>query len=72
MAQEPLKATTMPRRFSLIAAIFLGAIAAAQGARIYFGNDIQIDAMHIPMGVSWAVAIVFAVVAVLAFREAEG
>ncbi|MEQ1754373.1 MAG: hypothetical protein ABL973_09600 [Micropepsaceae bacterium] len=71
MEDEPLKPASMPRRFTLIAAIFLGAIAVAQAACIYFGNDIQVDGTHIPVAVSWTVAVVFGIVAVLAFREAD-
>ena len=71
MGTEPLKEQAMPKRFTLIAAIFLGAIAVAQAVRAFYGFDIQVDGVHIPMAVSWAIAALFGIVAVLAFREAD-
>jgi len=61
----------MPKRFTIIAAILLGAIAAAQAARAYYGIDIVINGYEVPVAMSWAGAAVAAIVAVLAFREAS-
>ena len=71
MTDAPLKAVTMPKRFTLIAAIFLGAIAASQVARAFYGVDMQVNGMHVPMAMSWIVAVLFGLVAVAAFREAD-
>ncbi len=71
MGTEPLKEQHMPKRFTLIAAIFLGVIAVAQAVRAFYGFDMQVDGVHIPMAVSWVVAGLFGIVAVLAFREAD-
>lgn len=72
MANEPLKTASMPRRFTIIAAIFLGVIAASQAARAFYGFDVQVNGIHIPVAVSWAIAGVLGLVAVLAFRESDG
>ena len=72
MTDAPLKAVTMPKRFTLIAAIFLGAIAVSQVARAFYGVDMQVNGMHVPMAMSWIVAVLFGLVAVAAFREADG
>ncbi len=71
MADELKQADTMPKRFTLIAAIFLGAIAASQAARIYFGYDVLVGSYHVPMAISWLMAILCGVVAIFAFREGE-
>lgn len=71
MTDTPLKTVSMPKRFTLIAAIFLGAIAASQVARAFYGVDMQVNGMHVPMAMSWIVAVLFGLVAVAAFREAE-
>lgn len=68
---KPEAAVSMPRRFTIIAAILLGVFAAAQAARAYYGLDMAIGGYHVPVAVSWAVAAVTALVAVLAFREAD-
>lgn len=72
MADEPTKTASMPRRFTIIAALILGVIAVAQGVRAFYGIDVQINGVHIPIAVSWAAAAVLALVAVLAFRESDG
>jgi lipopolysaccharide export LptBFGC system permease protein LptF len=72
MANEPLKTASMPRRFTIIAAIFLGVIAASQAARAFYGFDMQVNGIHIPIAASWAVAAVLGLVAVFAFRESDG
>jgi hypothetical protein len=72
MTDTPLKTVSMPKRFTLIAAIFLGAIAASLVARGFYGVDMQVNGMHVPMVMSWIVAVLFGLVAVAAFREAEG
>jgi hypothetical protein len=71
MTDTPLKQVSMPKRFTLIAAIFLGAIAASQVARAFYGVDMQVNGMHVPMAMSWIVAVLFGLVAVAAFREAD-
>jgi hypothetical protein len=71
MADELKQADTMPKRFTLIAAIFLGVIAASQAARIYFGYDVLVGSYHVPMAIRWGMAILCGVVAVLAFREGD-
>ena len=62
---------TIPKRFTIIAAILLGVIAAAQAYRAYYAIDITINGVHVPVALSWAAAGIGAIVAVLAFREAE-
>lgn len=62
---------SMPKRFTIIAAILLGVIAAGQAAGAFYGIDMVVNGVHIPAGVSWAVAAVGAIVSVLAFREAD-
>ena len=61
----------MPKRFTTIGAILFGAIAAAQGARIYFGADVVVNSYHVPMAASWAAAVVAALLCVMLFREAN-
>ncbi len=61
----------MPRRFTSIGAIMFGLIAALQGARIYYGLDVLIGSFHVPMMLSWAVAVIAALLCVMLFREAE-
>ena len=65
------KAVSMPKRFTIIAALLLGAIAVAQGVRAFYGVDLIVNGYHIPVAVSWAAAAVGAIVSVLAFREAD-
>lgn len=59
----------MPKRFTIIAAILLGVIAAAQAARAYYGLDVVVGSYHVPIALSWAAAAVAGLVAILAFRE---
>lgn len=61
----------MPRRFTSIGAIMFGLIAGLQGARIYYGLDVVIGSFHVPMMLSWAVAVLAALLCVMLFREAE-
>ena len=61
----------MPKRFTSIGAIMFGLIAALQGARIYYGLDVVIGSFHVPMMLSWAVAVLAALLCVMLFREAE-
>jgi hypothetical protein len=60
----------MPKRFTIIAAILLGAIAAAQAVRAYYGLEVVVNGYHVPVALSWAAAGIGALVAILAFREA--
>jgi hypothetical protein len=71
MADGLKQADAMPKRFTLIAAIFLGVIAVSQAARIYFGYDVLVGSYHVPMAISWGMAILCGGVAVLAFREGD-
>lgn len=71
MTGEIKQDETTPKRFSAVAAIFLATVAASQGARIYYALDVQVGSFHVPMGVSWGIAIVFGLVSIFAFREAE-
>jgi len=71
MTDTPIKTVSMPKRFTLIAAIFLGAIAASQVARAFYGVDMQVNGMHVPMAISWIVAVLFGLVSIADFREAE-
>jgi hypothetical protein len=71
MADGLKQADTMPKRFTLVAAIFLGVIAASQAARIYYGFDVLVGSYHVPMAISWGMAILCGIVAVLAFREGD-
>jgi hypothetical protein len=59
----------MPKRFTIIAAILLGVIAAGQAARAYYGLDVTVGSYHVPLALSWAAAVVAGFVSVLAFRE---
>ena len=59
----------MPKRFTIIAAILLGVIAAGQAARAFYDLDVVVDGYHVPVALSWAAAAIAALVAVLAFRE---
>jgi len=68
---EAPKIVSMPKRFTIIAAILLGVIAIAQGVRAFYGVDMVVNGYHIPVAISWAAAAVGAIVAVLAFREAD-
>lgn len=61
----------MPKRFTSIGAIMFGAIAAGAGAKIYYGLDVVVGSFHVPMLVSWAVAVVAALLCVMLFREAS-
>ena len=65
------KTVSMPKRFTIIAAILLGAISVGQAVGAFYGIDMVVNGFHIPAGVSWAVAAVGAIVSVLAFREAD-
>jgi hypothetical protein len=65
------KETLMPKRFTIIAAILLGAIAVAQAARAFYGLDVVVNGYHVPVAMSWAAAVIGAFVAVMAFREAD-
>jgi uncharacterized lipoprotein YmbA len=69
MDNKSLKEASMPRRFTIIAAILLGAVAVGQAVCAYYGLDMQVNEMHVPAAMSWAVAAVAGVVSVLAFRE---
>jgi hypothetical protein len=69
MDDKSLKAASMPRRFTIIAAILLGVVAAGQGVRAFYGVDMQVNDFHIPIAMSWAIAAVAGIVSVLAFRE---
>lgn len=71
MGTEPQPTASMPKRFTIIAAILLAVVAASQAFRAYYGFDMQVNGIQIPVAVSWAVAAVAGLVAVLAFREAE-
>jgi hypothetical protein len=61
----------MPKRFTSIGAIMFGLIAGLQGARIYYGLDVVVGSFHVPMMLSWAVAVLAALLCVMLFREAE-
>jgi hypothetical protein len=61
----------MPKRFTSIGAMLFGAIALAQGARIYFGADIVVNGYHVPMFLSYAAAAIAALLCVMQFREAQ-
>ena len=61
----------MPKRFTIIAAILLGAIAVGQGLRAFFELDVIVNGYHVPLALSWAAAVIGILVAVMAFREAE-
>ena len=61
-----------PKRFTLIAAIFLGTIAVSQAARIYYGFDVLVGSYHVPMAMSWIAAILCGSVSIFAFREGDG
>ena len=65
------QADALPKRFTLIAAIFLAVIAASQAARIYFGYDVLVGSYHVPMAISWGIAILCGVVSIFAFREGD-
>lgn len=68
---ESGKQVSMPKRFTIIAALLLGAIAVAQGVRAFYGFDVIVNGYHVPVALSWAVAGIGIIVAVLAFREAD-
>ena len=68
--KQPL-AVTMPKRFTIIASILLGVIAAAQAYRAYYAIDITINGAHVPVALNWAAAGIAGIVAILAFREAD-
>jgi quinol-cytochrome oxidoreductase complex cytochrome b subunit len=61
----------MPKRFTSIGAIMFGLIAGIHGARIYYGLDVVVGSFHVPMMLSWAVAVLAALLCVMLFREAE-
>jgi hypothetical protein len=68
---EPGKQVSMPKRFTIIAALLLGAIAVGQGVRAFYGLDVIVNGYHVPLALSWAAAGIGIIVAVLAFREAD-
>jgi hypothetical protein len=70
MEKKQLPAADVPRLFSTIAAIILGAIAVAQGLRAFYGIDVTVGEYHVPVMMSWIAAGVIGVVAIFAFREA--
>lgn len=62
----------MPKRFTSIGAILFGVIAAAQATRIYFGLDVSVGSYHVPMMMSWIVAIVSGLLCLGLFKDAAG
>ena len=70
MEKKQLPQADVPRMFSSVAAIFLGAIAVAQGLRAFYGLDLIVGAYHVPILMSWFAAAITGVVAIFAFREA--
>jgi hypothetical protein len=61
----------MPRRSSAIGAILFGAIAASQFARIFYVADITVNSYHVPMGMSYVLAGVTALMCIALFRESN-
>jgi hypothetical protein len=70
MNPKNLPHAEVPKLFSTIAAILLGAIAVALAARAYYGLELIVDTYHVPLLTSWIGAGVLAIVAIFAFREA--
>jgi hypothetical protein len=56
--------------FTVIAALLLGLVAAAQTARAYFGIEVVVDGYQVPIAASWIAAGVAAFLSVMLFREA--
>lgn len=61
----------MRKPFTVIAALLLGFVAAAQATRAYLGVDVVVDAYHVPIVASWIAAGVAALISVMLFREAS-
>ena len=69
MDDKSTNVVSMPRRFTIIAALLLGMVAVGQGVRAFYGFDMQFNEVHIPIELSWAIAAIAGIVAILAFRE---
>lgn len=58
--------------FTALACVILGVIGLAQLARFLLGWEIVVNGMAVPMWPSAVVAVVFAAIAILAWRERAG
>jgi hypothetical protein len=61
----------MRRPFTIIAALLIGFIAAAQATRAFLGVDVVVDTFHVPIVASWVAAGVGAFISLMLFREAS-
>jgi hypothetical protein len=58
--------------FTALACVILGFIAVMQLVRLLMGWDIVVNQMHVPLWPSGVVAVLFGVIALMAWRERRG